>query len=307
MNQLTIVIMCRNRTEYACQSINSALNQLSRQCRVVVSDNSTSDSIRKLVHAKFPNVELWIQSGELTHFEHVARLIDMTDSPWITIFHDDDELSPEYASRVLSQAAKTPNIGAIAVNSRWLTEGGDFITDRLMVENAPAVLLIQKGVDLIRRYLGSNPGGIAPFSGYAFNKSALFGLRPSDRQARHYGDAVFIAEVAELSGIIWLNDPLVNTRIHAGSITSGCDVRDYKLWLRWVVERFPNQFSRNEIDLYRIPHLFHELEKRRRFSSVAMRYLCLRSPILILLNSGYRKRILIKLLKRIGFWHSSIV
>jgi len=301
LNELTIVILCRNRTEYACQSINSALNQSSSNCRVVVSDNSTSDSIRKLVRAKFPNVELWIQSGDLTHFEHVARVIDMTESNWITIFHDDDELLPNYACEVLSQAAKTPNIGAIAVNSRWITEDGKLVADRLMVENAPAVLHIQNGKDLIRRYLGSQPGGIAPFNGYAFNRISLSGLRPSDIEARHYGDAVFIAEIAELSGIVWIGEPLVNTRIHSGSITSGCDVRDYKLWLRWVAKRFPNNFTRNEIDLYRIPHLFHELQKRKRFSIVAMRYLFLRSPVLMLLNTGYRKRILIKLLKRMGF------
>lgn len=305
MSQLTIVIICRNRIEYACQSIRSALSQTSCKCRVVVSDNSTTDGVRRVVQESFPELEIWTQGGRLSHFEHVARVIDMAPTPWVTIFHDDDELSPQYASRVLNQVMKTPSIGAIACNSRWMTADGEHIANRLMIHHAPEVLMIRKGKDVVGRYLGINSGGIAPFNAYAFNKNALSSLRPSDREARHYGDAVFIAEVAESSGIIWLGEPLVTTRLHSGSITSSCGVRDYKLWLNWVAARFPNQFSQNEIDLYRIPHLFHELEKRKRFSFVAMRYVFLRSPVLILSNGGYLKRLLIKLLKRLRLWPSS--
>ncbi len=305
MSQLTIVIICRNRVEYAYNSIRSALSQEKCRCRVVVSDNSTSDAISRFVRGNFPDLEIWTQGGELSHFEHVARVIDMASTPWVTIFHDDDELSPHYANLVLSQALKTPNIGAIACNSRLMTAGGELLTNRLMVENAQEVLLIHNGADVVRRYLGSISGGIAPFNGYAFNRYSISSLRPSDREARHYGDTVFIAEVAERSGIIWLGEPLVTTRLHSGSITSGCDVRDYKLWLNWVEARFPNQFSRNEIDLYRIPHLLYELEKRKRFSFVAMRYVLYRSPALILSNGEYLKRLLIKLLKRLSLWPSS--
>lgn len=297
---LTIVLLCRNRPGLAEETIRSILKQNSKAYQLVVSDNSTNFDMQELMRQKFPDVIYKRWGGHLSHFQHVTQAISLTQTRFLTIFHDDDHMEPDYATAIIDAFKVHSTAGAIACNSYVMNAQGVRQNGRLMFSQESKVHTFCNGREIVLRYLDIDQGGIAPFNCYAYNLPVIRGLSPDEGASRHYTDTVFIAEVADRAPVIWLNTPYVTTRIHPHNISHACGARDYKLFIQWVRGRFGNAISEAELDLYRIPHLFYELEKRKRMSTVALRYLALRSPRLIITSANYRHRLARKILRKLN-------
>ena len=92
---LTIVIPTRDRVEFLKRCLDSVFARKSEFVPVVVSDNSTTESSGIAgLKATYP-FQYVRQSGELTMFEHHNACLDLVETRWALLLHDDDELAPE--------------------------------------------------------------------------------------------------------------------------------------------------------------------------------------------------------------------
>lgn len=291
---LTIALLCRNRPELAREAIDSILAQTSNAYHLLLSDNSTNDAMRGLWETQYPGIAYIHWGGHLSHFQHVAQIISRTQTPYLTIFHDDDRMMPDYVTAILHAFGHHPQAAAIAANSLVMDAAGSLVPGKVMVDVGQQNTIFNNGQEIVLRYLDIDLGGIVPFNAYAYNLSILQGLTPDETLSRHYTDTVFLAQVANCGPVIWLAQPHIITRVHPNNISHACGTRDYKLFIQWVRQQFGTRISRQQIDLYRIPHLFHELEKRRRMPKAALWYLARSSPRLLAFSKNYRQRFIRK-------------
>jgi glycosyltransferase involved in cell wall biosynthesis len=120
---LQLLVLCRNRPDFARQAIQSAMRQTVNRFEIVISDNSTDSSMESLVRSEFPDLEYRRRTNDLSAFDHLNRCLIEATADYVCLFHDDDLLSPRYVECVLDAIGQYPDAAAISTNA-WIAEDG---------------------------------------------------------------------------------------------------------------------------------------------------------------------------------------
>jgi GT2 family glycosyltransferase len=111
----TITIPVFNRYEFFEEAIASALNQ-SVRCSVIVVDNNSD-------HNKFEEYVTQLNDPLVTYHRNEKNLgmvgnwnrcIELANTPWVSILHDDDALHPDFIKSILRVIKYNPDAGLIA-------------------------------------------------------------------------------------------------------------------------------------------------------------------------------------------------
>jgi len=99
---LTIIIPTRNRPDFLELCLRSVFDCQQTIPKVIVSDNSTTDhpaivSLRE----RYPFTYIR-QSGNLSMTNHHNACLNLPETPWVLLLHDDDELYPQALSKLES-------------------------------------------------------------------------------------------------------------------------------------------------------------------------------------------------------------
>ena len=75
MHELGIFILCYNRPEYIQDAINSILAQSFTKFDLIISDNSTNDSVQKVLetYRHIPNITITRRKNSCSPIEHLHR------------------------------------------------------------------------------------------------------------------------------------------------------------------------------------------------------------------------------------------
>lgn len=173
---LTIALPVYKRTEYIRSAINSAVNQ-SVKCRVLIIDNnSPHDEFKKIAESYNNPLLKYIKTSETVPMnENFNNCIRISETPWLTILHDDDLLHCQFVELAQLILQKHQNkIGGFAVanqvsDKEWETGNQkiDF-TDDIQVVKKPFFYFNQ----------------LSPFPGVMINKEVASKLGGFD--AKHY-------------------------------------------------------------------------------------------------------------------------
>jgi len=288
---LTVVLMSRNRPDFARQAIRSILGQHCREFRFVVSDNSTNGELRDIVRAEFPTVEYVSRWPGITVSDHFRAVIEMITSAYFVMFHDDDMMEPDYVTEVLQQFHKNPTAAAVATNaSRINGQGGLLEPADAFTARGPELIFLGPR-ELLLRYMSGDSGGAAPFSSYAYNTNAIRGIFMDFSRARNYCDTVFLAKIVQRGPIIWINKRLIKSRIHEGNDSNFCGSRDYKAFVALVEKDYAGVVEQRYIDEYRCLRLFIALESRRRLPWPALKFFAWHFLRLLGSSRSFRRRV----------------
>ena len=125
-NNLTIVLACHNRPKKAVKAIHSILRQTDSNFNFLVSDNSTNNELQEILITDFPSVEtIFWNPGYSSFFDHFNKIVSLIKTKYITIFHDDDALEPDYVKRILEEFRALPNAAAIGTNATYAHLSGN--------------------------------------------------------------------------------------------------------------------------------------------------------------------------------------
>jgi hypothetical protein len=176
---LEIFIICHNRPGQAKEAIQSVLNQNSSDYLLIVSDNSSDDTVEEMVRTHFPPVVYRRRSSALPALAHFNACISEAAADYFCLFHDDDTMREDFVSNVVEAIALHPTAVAFGTNACVTnipanTKGLSFLClGRFEQISSPA--------DLFRRYFGRYHTGIAPFPGYVYKTAKIEGKRiPED-------------------------------------------------------------------------------------------------------------------------------
>lgn len=96
---LDIYLLTHNRPAQAIEAIKSVLSQADSRFRLVVSDNSDNDDLRRLIedtkslaYIKRPAALSGIDHGNLV----LSEISNGASDSYFTLFHDDDLMLPNY-------------------------------------------------------------------------------------------------------------------------------------------------------------------------------------------------------------------
>lgn len=210
---LQLFILCHDRPDFARQAIQSAAAQTVKAFEIVISDNSTSDSVQELVQSEFPHLDFRRRPKNLSAFDHFNLCLSEATADYVCLFHDDDLLGPRYVESMFETIARYPDAAAISVNA-WATEEGK--PAHLFFDTTGAVQFVDDPKQLATHYFSRHQLGFAPFPGYVYATARLRGLR-FETAAGKYADVTWLLRVAARGAIVWIAQPLMTYRLHAGN------------------------------------------------------------------------------------------
>jgi glycosyltransferase involved in cell wall biosynthesis len=215
VTQLTIVIHCHNRPDYAKCAIESVLRQTNQNFHLVVSDNSTNDDLANLVKIKFPQIDYRRRPPTLPAIEHFNLNIAEADTEFVCLFHDDDLMESDFVDAMLKTIASHPSAVAYSCNAAIIDEY-DKATDSCFEADTPYVV-IRNTRELAGRYFSRFPNGFAPFPAYIYRTSAVKNKPLNTRSGGKYSDLTWLLELAKTGSIVWNTQKLIRYRIHANN------------------------------------------------------------------------------------------
>lgn len=305
MNKLTVFLLCRNRSKYAEESIESIINQSEKNFKFIISDNSSNRDTHDLVKSKYNDLEYRSWFPGLPVVDHFRKVISSVNTPYFVMFHDDDIMEVDYVKSILMQFEEMPNAVAVGTNGIMIDADGNRIIKNEIggefkfTSNQPKKVFVDKD-DFMSQYLVGDFGGIAPFCSYAYNADLMFGVLPDFTKSRYFFDAVFLFDIKDKGPIVWLNKPLVRVRNHATSISrSCCNVIDYTGLISIISKESCGSIKRRYIDEYRVANLYAILERRGRgIPYPALKYFIGVAPKLLIFSKTFRRRAMKKFLNR---------
>lgn len=210
---LQLFVLCRNRPDFARQAIQSAMRQTVNRFKIVISDNSTDNSVESLVQPEFPDLEYRRRANHLSVFDHFNQCLNEATADYVCLFHDDDLLSPRYTECILDAIGQHPDAAAIGTNA-WIAEDGEPL--HLSFKTTGKTHLVHAARQLAAHYFSRYQPGIAPFPGYVYSTARVGNLR-FDPAGGKYADVSWLLRVADRGGIVWIVEPLMTYRLHASN------------------------------------------------------------------------------------------
>lgn len=263
LKKLQIYIATRNRPEFIMGCVKSALNQNTLDnVEIIVSDNSTNDLTQKILKNAELDIKYIKRSDSLSAIDHLNKIINESDGTYLTIFHDDDILLPNYVSTVREILEADHNLAAAAPNALYLLDK-QMSSEKLWKSNTDEVILNQN--DLVYRYIKITSNNPPPFPGYMYRMSALGNIKLDGREAGKYSDFTFLLKIANTSKIRWIAEPLVAYRLHDNNDTKVEDIAD-RLKLLKFIYKYTNVKRKSSED-YEMRYLNWVRWSRRRSKS----------------------------------------
>lgn len=286
------VVLSRNRPQMLLGLLRSLINASTPVSHILVSDNSTNPNLRDHVRALCNDLNIrFIHHCNLTIYEHYHFVLTSSDTPYVSILHDDDLAYGTINAIVNSAISSYPNASAIAFNGCLVSSHG--ITQspaQLAWKTNKKVLEISSSEQLLFHWISPLAHGIAPFSTYVFN-TKLYDQSwfSTYKNARLFYDTILVAFFASRGSVIWINKPVMAVLQHDSSLTSETTIHDDIAFVRTYLKTFvPRAKIRYILDVF----LLYRFRKRRVFQSAfiqcSLNFLYYSSIILYFLSHPLR-------------------
>ncbi len=203
-DQITIAIPVYNREDFFPVALESALNQTIRTKIIVVDNASDHDKFEKYVNElKDPRVKYYRNEENVGMVGNWNRCIELSNTPWISILHDDDALHKRFTEIMLKVIAKDQNLGMAGAKA-------------LVGESFPEDL--NQNIDLTASGKYLNPAyflykNISPFPGVVFRKELGEKINGYNPEYHPIADLDFWYRISRLAPSVLIDKKLVWYRI----------------------------------------------------------------------------------------------
>jgi glycosyltransferase involved in cell wall biosynthesis len=124
-HRLTITIPTRDRPDLLEKCLESVYTRQTTIPNVIVSDNSTKDHPITDTFRRRYGFRYVRQSGQLSQTAHInVCCLDLPDTPWVLVLHDDDELYPECLGNLQTFLAACGSIGVVVAGIQFIDFDG---------------------------------------------------------------------------------------------------------------------------------------------------------------------------------------
>lgn len=189
---ITIAIPVYNRTSFFVEAVESALNQTVTVAIIIVDNASETDFFKNYVsNSNRPNLKYYRNETNVGMVGNWNKCIDLCETEWLSILHDDDALAPTFVEYIVTLINKFP------ANSVYVTGWESGETTKLLYSDhveTPTLTIIKP-----HRFLFHS---ISPFPGVVFSKK--LGLK-FDESLHPVADIDFWYRLSQIKPIIASN------------------------------------------------------------------------------------------------------
>jgi len=218
---VSVIIPNYNHAPFLKQRIDSVINQTYRNFEVILLDDCSTDSSRKIIdsyrgHEKISHIEYNTKNSGST-FKQWEKGIKIAQGDWIWIAESDDVAEPIFLeSLMLNEAAYISKIRYSA--SYVINENDDIISEFIVPSNLPEEIVNTSGVEFIKNYL-IKENSIPNASAVIFNRKLLnSGIFQKIKDFKLNGDWMFWILLSMQSKIYYCAIPLNKFRVHSQNV-----------------------------------------------------------------------------------------
>jgi glycosyltransferase involved in cell wall biosynthesis len=209
-DQITIAVTVYSRRQYISQAVHSALNQTVPARVMVVEDCGPDPELESVVRKEFGSRIKYIRNPKRRGlFGNWNACLELCETEWITILHDDDYLAPNYIQAMEELAAKAPGRFLYLGRTILVGENGAVCSEEQQDDRVVTS-------DWVQRDLRDILVGPFLFPGHLFHVPTalrLGGFRAASYMA---GDWEMWAKLMALSGAAQSSQVAAYCRIHMG-------------------------------------------------------------------------------------------
>jgi glycosyltransferase involved in cell wall biosynthesis len=217
-NFLTVVVLSHNRPHFIKKCLDSIISQDYPSFKLVISENSTNDSVFNLLVEQFPAVEIRRRWPALSSVDHYHLVLSELDSDFTMLFHDDDFLIRNDAlSEMMGYFSE--DVTAVAGNAYHLYDNVPSTKKFFETQDTHKEFVLSK--DIFTLHLR---GEISPYPSYIYRSSVLRDVKSEWVTFGKYIDAYIVSSLAERGKVIWVAKPIMNYRIHANNDSQKMDI-----------------------------------------------------------------------------------
>ena len=244
--EISIVMPVYKRVDFIREAIESALKQNTKHFyNIIVVDNTEeNDDIYDIVKT-YPEDKVMYYKNEknIGMFGNFNRCIEVADSPWIAILHDDDKMKPDYVEDVLKIIANNQDCVAVGVEREWINSASE------MIDAGFANGKIKK-LSIKDFYFSTCPVSIV---GLAFRKESAMNIGGFDEDYYPAADANFMCKLQAGDGDVYrLGKVLMQYRIAANESMNPQTLRKFILYNYAQNKALVNQINSIFKKFYRI-------------------------------------------------------
>ncbi len=212
MERVDILLATYNGEKFLCQQLDSILGQSHREISLLISDDASTDSTRKILReyaAKDDRITLFLQETNLGFVKNFEFLLTKSTAPYIAFSDQDDVWDANKVETMLS-VLKTSGKSLAYCDMRRIDEAGEVISHSWFKSKSyPRV----SGTSI-------NGSAVRHFSAgcsQIFTDSVRRRMLPFKKDVfAHDWISVFCA--TELMGIIFIPSQLMSYRAHGGNV-----------------------------------------------------------------------------------------
>jgi hypothetical protein len=211
------------------QTLDSVFAQDEPFDRIELFDNGSDFSIEKLL-GRYPELRLLGMSPAVSAVGNARRAFTQaSQSPWISVFHDDDLMHPDFCRKMRDAILNNPEAVAVSCNGNVVDEGGN--PQGSLVPSLLEDQWFRRPADFARWYCDA----FIPFPPTVYRWSAAFGadLDFAEPYGR-CGDVAFFSRILARGPILLRVERNFSYRRHRGQDSAG-----FKWWeetKRWQLQ-----------------------------------------------------------------------
>lgn len=218
---LSVCMPVYNGSAYIAESIESVLSQTYKDFRLIICDNGSTDNTYQIIKKyNDPRIQYVQNEKNLGLVGNHHRCIELAETKYVNIWHDDDIMRPDNLERKIDVLEKNQNIGLVFSNVELIDEAGKELRYRWNEDCQKDY--IENGRVLFKKYLATMPVGALFFIGTVVSRKERLlqagGFRP-DYSPLTCDSAVWLRMLLQCNAAC-LGEPLVKYRQHKKNTTS---------------------------------------------------------------------------------------
>jgi glycosyltransferase involved in cell wall biosynthesis len=226
---ITLRILSHNRKELLLQTLDSVFAQDEPFDHIELFDNGSDFPLKELL-GRYPALRLLGMSPAVSAEGNTRRAFtQVTQNPWICVFHDDDLMHPDFCRKTRDAILKHPEAVAVSCNGEVIDEGGN--PQGSLIPGLLEDQWLRGPADLARWYCEA----FIPYPPTVYRWSSAFGadhdfIKPYGR----CGDVALLSRVVGRGPILLRAEQNFSYRRHRGQDSAG-----FKWWeetKRWELQ-----------------------------------------------------------------------
>ena len=269
MKSLQVILMTRNRTDYLFEAIDSILLQDSKDFELIISDNSSDDSVKSVLSDKYDigkTFKYLQRLPELLWIDHLNTIISEVTADFFMIFHDDDIMFPSMVSSMMPIIINDDSVVAVGSNAYIIKNTKKTSKKLKMASHKEYLTEFNNAESFISTYLDSK--GSFPFPSYIYRSINIKNTMFDSSKGGKYCDVSFLMDIMNYGKIVCLNEPKMFYRFHNNQLSSDDDFLNRNKLIRYITAKTTFSIKSKEIKNFRTFNIYtmikkHYLAKRK--------------------------------------------